>query len=134
MVFQAARGAPVEAKFNSMLIAEINPSAPMQTPNTALVLSEIPIADLAAEVSKPTAEALLSTLPEAVRRSRMGSYLNDKEAQAETGLSKRQLRYLREKRRIEYRLVGRTVPYPTSRLFDLIDAGTVPVRPSTRGQ
>ena len=100
----------------------------MQTNNTGLVLSEIPLVELAAEVSRPTAEALLSTMPEAVRRSRLGSFLNDREAQAETGLSKRQLRYLREQRRIEYRLVGRTVLYPTQELCELIDAGTVAAR------
>lgn len=99
-----------------------------------LVLSNVPVDTLAERISEPTTEALLRILPEAVRRSRMGSYLNDKEAQAETGLSKRQLRYLREQRRIEYRLVGRTVLYPTVALFELIDAGTVPVRPSTREQ
>lgn len=96
--------------------------------STDLVLSNVPVDTLAERVSEPTAEALLRTLPEAVRRSRLGSYLNNKEAQAETGLSKRQLRYLREQRRVEYRLVGRTVLYPTSSLFDLIDAGTVPTR------
>ena len=94
--------------------------------STGLVLSEIPIDDLAARVERPIAEALLASIPEAVRRSRLGVYLNDAQAQQETGLSRRQLRYLREKRRIEYRLVGRTVLYPTTALFDLIDAGTVP--------
>lgn len=93
-----------------------------------LVLTNMPIEALAERVSEPATAALLRTLPEAVRRSRMGSYLNDKEAQAETGLSKRQLRYLREQRRIEYRLVGRTVLYPTQELFEQIDAGTVAAR------
>ena len=99
----------------------------MPTP-TDLVLTNVPLETLAERVSEPTTAALLRALPEAVRRSRMGTYLNDKEAQAETGLSKRQLRYLREQRRIEYRLVGRTVLYPTQELFELIDAGTVAAR------
>ena len=93
-----------------------------------LVLSNLSVETLAERVSEPASAALLRALPEAVRRSRMGSYLNDMEAQAETGLSKRQLRYLREQRRIEYRLVGRAVLYPTQRLFELIDAGTVAAR------
>lgn len=99
--------------------------------SSALVLSSVPLADLAAQVASPTAEALLAALPEAVRRARLGTYVNDAEAQAETGLTKRQLRYLREQRRIEYRLVGKTLLYPTARLFELIDAGTVVRREDT---
>ncbi len=95
---------------------------------TELVLTNMPVEALAERISEPATAALLRILPEAVRRSRMGSYLNDKEAQAETGLTRRQLRYLREQRRIEYRLVGRTVLYPTQGLFELIDAGKVAAR------
>lgn len=100
----------------------------MQTPDVPFVLTAIPVDDLAEQVSRSTSEALLATLPEAVRRARLGTYLNDKQASEETGLSKRQLRYLREQRRVEYRKVGKTLLYPTAKLFELIDAGAVPVR------
>lgn len=82
-------------------------------------------------MSASTAEGMLATLPEAVRRARLGTYLNDRQAAEETGLTKRQLRYLRETRRIPYTLIGRVLLYSTEELFTLIDSGAVPVRDVT---
>jgi hypothetical protein len=93
-----------------------------------VVFSPIPLEALAERVERPVAESLLAALPEAVRRARLGEYLNDEQAQEETGLTKRQLRHLRERRRIPYRVVGRTILYRTDELFALIDAGKVPAR------
>jgi len=46
-----------------------------------------PVAELGVEVGKAVAQDLLTTLPEVLRRARLGAYMNDVQAQAETGLS-----------------------------------------------
>lgn len=79
-------------------------------------------------------EQMMAVLPEIIRRSRLGEYLTDKEAQAETGLSARQLRNLRDKRRIEYNRVGRAVLYRTESLLAAIDEGRIPVRETPRAR
>ena len=100
----------------------------MQTASD-LLLATIPVEELADRTAQPVTQALLSALPEAVRRARLGAYLNEEQAQVETGLTKRQLRYLRTQRRIPFRKVGaRTILYNTLELFEAIDAGTVPAR------
>jgi hypothetical protein len=101
----------------------------MQT-SAPVLLSTLPLDAVGAEVGKVAAHDLLATLPEAIRRGRLGEYLSDEQAQAETGLNARQLRYLRERRRIEWtRVPGtRAVLYPTTALFRAIDAGRVSAR------
>jgi hypothetical protein len=94
-----------------------------------LLLAAIPVEELADRTAQPVTQALMIALPEAVRRARLGAYLNEEQAQEETGLTKRQLRYLRNQRRIPYRKIGaRTILYNTHELFEAIDAGVVPAR------
>ena len=100
----------------------------MHTDPTHQVLSSLTVDDLASRLSIQSTEALLTTLPELIRRGRLGEYLNDEQAQVETGMSRRKLRYLREKRRIPYHKEGRTILYLTSELFELINEGRVPAR------
>ena len=100
----------------------------MQTDALPEVLSRLSVEELARRLGKQATEALLTDMPEMIRRGRLGEYLNDNQAQEETGLSKRQLRYLREERRIPYHKNGRTILYRTSELFALINEGRVPAR------
>jgi len=91
-------------------------------------LSSISLGALVERIERPLAASLLAVLPEAMRRARLGEYLTDAQAQQETGLTKRQLRYLREQRRVPYRSVGKTILYRTEELFSLIETGHVPAR------
>ena len=94
-----------------------------------LALFPAPLGDVAAQLGDHTADRLLDVLPEVIRRSRHGEFMNDEQAQVETGLTKRQLRHLRETRQIEFVKRGRLVLYPTRALFSALDAGRVPARP-----
>jgi len=105
----------------------------MLPPSDALALFSAPLSAVGAEVGRAVSHDLLATLPEAIRRGRLGEYLNDQQVQAEVGLSARQIRYLRERRAIPFNKVGRVVLYPTTELFRLIDAGKVPVREAAPG-
>ena len=87
-----------------------------------------PVSQLGAELGRTAAADVLATLPEILRRSRLGVYLTDDEVTHETGLSRRQLRHLRDSRRLAFCKQGRTIRYRTADVFAFLDAGFVPVR------
>lgn len=84
--------------------------------------------DLAASVRAEVRTVMLELLPEAFRRSRLGAYLNDEEAGRESGLTKRQLRHLRQTGRITFVKRGQLLLYPTDEFFRWLDEGRVPAR------
>ncbi|OZC04033.1 helix-turn-helix domain-containing protein [Rubricoccus marinus] len=102
----------------------------MQFPDS-IALIPASVAEIGAEIGKSTASDLLATLPEILRRSRLGEFMTDAEVTRETGLSKRQLRHLRSERRLPYVKQGQTIRYRTSEVFAFMDAGHVPARPPT---
>ncbi len=86
------------------------------------------VSEIGAEIGRATAHDLLATMPEILRRSRLGQYLTEDQACEETGLSRRQLRHLRSERRVPFTKRGRVILIKTSDLFDYIEAGRVPAR------
>ena len=103
------------------------PDAAMQFPDS-VALIPAPVADLGAEIGKATAHDLLATMPEILRRSRLGEYMTDDDVVRECQLSKRQLRHLRDTRAIPYHKRGRTIRYRTAEVFAYMDAGRIPAR------
>ncbi len=89
------------------------------------------VGDVAREMGKTLGPDLVPALTEAVRRLQLGRYLSEEETMRETGLSKRQLRYLREKRRLPFVKHGRIVLYPATDLFAWLDAGRVDIKATT---
>lgn len=110
-----------------MLTDESQARPPMQIPDSVALLPA-PVSQIGAEVGRAAAADLLATLPEILRRSRLGEYMTDEEVERETGLSKRQLRHLRSTRQIPYTKRGQTVRYKTAEVFAFMDAGRIPAR------
>lgn len=96
--------------------------------DSPIALLPAPVADLSAEIGKATAHDLLATMPEILRRARLGEYMTDEEVERETGLSKRQLRHLRDSRQIAFHKRGRVVRYKTVEVFAFMEAGRIPAR------
>ena len=99
----------------------------MQFPD-AVALLPAAVADLGAEIGKATSQDILATVPEIMRRGRLGAFLTDEQLAHETGLSKRQIKHLRDTRQITYVKRGRTIRYPTREVFEFMDAGRIPAR------
>ena len=87
------------------------------------------IEEVSDEVARRLFPKLLETLPEAIRRSRYGVYMDESEVCRELSISPRALRYLRETRRLSYSRVGKTIRYKAADVFGYLDAGRVPARP-----
>ena len=79
-------------------------------------------------------DTILATVPEAVRRAACGTYMDENRLREETGLSRRSIRTLREKRAIPYSIVAGRCLYPSAAVFRLIDEGLVPTRASIPAQ
>lgn len=88
--------------------------------------------EIPASLAKPIVKAVLEALPEAVRRSKYGEFVSEDDAVQLTGLTKRQLRYLREQRRITYYKPNRAVIYRTAELIQEIEKAKIPFRAPKR--
>ena len=94
-----------------------------------LALIPTTVSELGIEIGKATATDLLAVMPEILRRARLGEYLSAEGAEQETGLTRRQLRHLRDTRKLGYYKHGRVILYRTEELLAFIEAGSVPARP-----
>ena len=98
-------------------------------PDAAIALIPAPVPEIASEIGKATAHDLLATMPEILRRSRLGTYMDDEQLAHETGLSKRQIKHLRDTRQLPFVKRGkRTIRYKTSDVFAFMEAGRIPAR------
>lgn len=88
-----------------------------------------PVSEVGAEIGRNVTADLLAALPEILRRSRLGCYMDDGAVVRETGLTKRQLRHLRATRQIPFTKRGKTIRYKTEDVFAYMDAGHIPARP-----
>ena len=80
-------------------------------------------------VGQKAADVLLATMPEIIRRGRLGEYLDAEGVEQETGLTRRQLRHLRATRQLGFYPRGRKILFKPAAVFAYIDAGRVAARP-----
>ena len=99
----------------------------MELPDSIAFLPA-PVSQIGAEIGRATAQDLLATMPEILRRARLGEYLTEDQACEESSITRRQLRHLRSSRQIPYIKRGRVVLVKTTDLFDYIEAGRIPAR------
>ena len=94
-----------------------------------IALFPAPIDVIGDVAGQKAADVLLAAMPEIIRRGRLGEYLDADGVGSETGLTRRQLRHLRDTRQLGFYQRGRTILYRTAEVFAYIDAGRVPARP-----
>ncbi|TQE99007.1 MAG: helix-turn-helix domain-containing protein [Spiribacter salinus] len=76
-------------------------------------------------VAKAVRQAMLETLPAAVREATAPEWLSREEVVERYGITSRQLTYMRSKRSIEYTQHGRRILYRRASLEEWIDEGRV---------
>ena len=86
-------------------------------------------AEIPEALARPLVDAVLKALPEAVRRSRFGEFVSEEDAAELTGLTKRQLRHLREQRRITCYKPNRRVLYRADELIREIQEAEIRAKP-----
>lgn len=84
--------------------------------------------DLEATINDTIQKAILESLPETIRRANIKPLLTKKELSELTGWSLRKIDYLKSRGEIEYKQIGRSILFPTEKVFEYLDAGTVPRR------
>lgn len=94
-----------------------------------LALFPASVPEIGLEIGHVAAATILASLPELIRRSRLGEFLDAEGVERETGLSRRQIRHLRDTRQLAFYKRGRLVLYRTEEVLDFIAAGKVPARP-----
>ena len=91
--------------------------------STSVIVTEQEKIDHA--VAKAVRQAMLETLPEAVREATAPEWLSREEVVERYGITSRQLTYMRSKRSIEYTQHGRRILYRRASLEEWIDEGRV---------
>lgn len=79
-------------------------------------------------VERAVERALKEALPSIVREASLPPYVDTATLAEYTGLSVRQIQYLRAKGRIPFVQRGRLVRYPTADVLAYLEEGRVPVR------
>lgn len=99
----------------------------MQTDNR-LALFPAPVSEIGLEIGTVAAATILAALPELIRRSRLGEFLDAEGVERETGLSRRQIRHLRDTRQLAFYKRGRVILFKTEEVLEFVAAGKVPAR------
>lgn len=76
-------------------------------------------------VAEAVREAMLATVPDAVREATAPEWLSREEVVERYGITSRQLTYMRSKRSIEYTQHGRRILYKRESLEEWIEEGRV---------
>lgn len=93
-----------------------------------LALFPASVPEVSLEIGHAAAAIILASMPEMIRRSRLGEFLDAEGVERETGLSRRQIRHLRDTRQLTFYKRGRLVLYRTQEVLDFVNAGKVPAR------
>ena len=95
-------------------------------------LTQIVIRIVADHVAPVVRQAVEDALPEVVRRAALPPYLSKVELSDLTGWSERKIDYLRERGRLPYVKVGRSVRFKTADVEALLDDARVGARSDLR--
>ena len=96
-----------------------------------VALFPAPVPDMARALGSEIQAGLVPTLVETLRRSRLPEYLDGDGAQRELSVDERQLRYLRETRRLPFIKRGRLIRYRTADLFAWMEEARVEAKGET---
>ncbi len=93
---------------------------------------QLDLSDLASafreESQKAFEQVLATTLPDVIRKATTPAYMTAAQIAAHTGLSKRQIQYLKKRGCIPFVQRGRAVRYPTADVLAYLEEGRVPAR------